>query len=72
MENDGINVINKQPDPVFTSQGHTERLLGTIHRWNFCIFTLNNYTNGKALSHLCLSVFHEYNLIRAFNLDVCR
>ena len=53
-------------------QGQTERLLGTIHRWNFSIFTLNKFTNGKALSHLCLTVFHEYNLVQAFDLDLCR
>ena len=57
---------------TLNSEGQTERLLENIHRWNFSIFTLNKFTNGKALSHLCLTVFHEYDLIRAFNLDLFR
>ena len=67
--------IGSPCDDLLTSksyQGQTERLLENIHRWNFSIFTLNKFTDGKALSHLCLSVFHEYDLIRAFNLDVFR
>ncbi|CAG0883980.1 unnamed protein product, partial [Darwinula stevensoni] len=47
-------------------------MLTRIGEWPFNAFILDNVTGGHALPVLCVHLFHEYGLIRHFQLDTVR
>ncbi|XP_077991487.1 uncharacterized protein LOC144445719 [Glandiceps talaboti] len=47
-------------------------VLSHIGNWDWDVFYLNQLTNGRSLFYVSLYLFHEYNLIEYFQLDMIR
>nr|CAH7759497.1 unnamed protein product [Callosobruchus chinensis] len=52
--------------------GLVQNILKNCGKWAFNAFTLENVTGGRALSVLCVHLFHWYGLLEYFQLDVVR
>ncbi|XP_044270346.1 cAMP-specific 3',5'-cyclic phosphodiesterase 4A-like isoform X2 [Tribolium madens] len=52
--------------------GLVQRILDQVGLWGFNAFTLETVAGGRALSVLCVHLFHWYGLLDYFQLDVVR
>ncbi|XP_070556456.1 uncharacterized protein [Ptychodera flava] len=52
--------------------GQAQCVLSHIGNWDLDIFYLNQLTNGRSLFYMSIYLFHEYNLIEYFQLDMMK
>ncbi|XP_043216443.1 uncharacterized protein LOC122378877 isoform X1 [Amphibalanus amphitrite] len=52
--------------------GPVQLVLERIERWNFNAFSLDTVTGGRSVPVLCVHLFKEFGLTRAFKLDVVK
>ncbi|XP_072045778.1 uncharacterized protein [Amphiura filiformis] len=60
-----------EPRPLLDSRynGQITQLLNRLNHWDFNIFHLHQVTGAHSLRNVIMHLFHQYDLIRHFNLD---